>query len=362
LPGIAAKQCRKLAKGEGKAITMEILITGGNGFLGRHLVMALRERGDNVRVLALPAEDTSWLQSNGVPVLRGDIRNPDALTAPMRGVDGVFHLAAMIGAWRPMQDYYAVNVTGTENVCRAALASGVRRIVHISSAMVYNMAIGRPVTEDDSLAPLDEPYCMTKAQGDRIVQRMIAEDRLPAVIIRPGTLFGPGDHLNFGRLADRVHARKAIIIGSGRNAVPFVYVTDMVQGLLMAMDHERAVGQAYNIGGDQLLSQRALLALIAQELGVAPPRIHVPYRMLYAAAYAAERMAAFGGSRIPPFVTRHGVKLYGANNQLSIEKARRELGYVPQVPLREGVRAATAWYAHQDSRAPENVPNVATGR
>lgn len=341
---------------------MEILITGGNGFLGRNLILALRERGDNVRVLALPAEDASWLEKYDVPVFRGDIRNPDELTAPMRGVDGVFHLAAMIGAWRPMQDYYAVNVTGTENVCRAALASGVRRIVHISSAMVYNMAIGRPVTEDDPLAPLDEPYCLTKAQGDRIVQRMIAEDRLPAVIIRPGTLFGPGDHLNFGRLADRVRARKAIIIGSGHNAVPFVYVADMVQGLLLAMDHEGAVGQAYNIGSDQLLSQRALYASIAQEIGVAPPRIHVPYHMLYAAAYAAERIAAFSGSRIPPFVTRHGVKLYGADNRLSIERARRELGYTPQVPLREGLQAATAWYMHQEPMAPENLPTVAPGR
>src|SRR5205807_6063390 len=134
---------------------------------------------------------------------------------------------------------------------RAALAASVRRLVHISSAMVYNMAMGRPVTEDDPLEPLDEPYSMTKAQGDQLVQRMIAEDHLPAVIIRPATLFGPGDRLNFGRIADRVHAGKGVIIGSGDNAVPFVYATDVVQGLLLAMDHERAVGQAYNIGNDQ---------------------------------------------------------------------------------------------------------------
>src|SRR6266852_590191 len=172
---------------------MEILITGGNGFLGRNLTLVLQERGDSVRVLALPTEDTTWLEKRGVKIFRGDLRNLDMLTAPMRGVDGVFHLAAMMGAWRPMRDYYAVNVTGTENVCRAALAQGVSRIVHISSAMVYNMAIGRPVTEDDSLEPLDEPYCMTKAQGDKLVQRMIAEDQLPAVIIRPATIFGPGD-------------------------------------------------------------------------------------------------------------------------------------------------------------------------
>jgi nucleoside-diphosphate-sugar epimerase len=341
---------------------VEILITGGNGFLGRNLTWALQERGDNVRVLALPAEDTGWLEKRGVQIFRGDIRNPDMLTAPMCGVDGVFHLAAMIGAWRPMQDYYAVNVAGTENVCRAALASGVQRVVYVSSAMVYNMAIGRPVTEDDSLAPLDEPYSMTKAEGDRLVQRMIAKDHLPAVIIRPSTLFGPGDRLNFGRIADRLRARKAIIIGSGRNAVPFVYVTDMVQGLLLAMSHERALRQIYNIGSDQLLSQQALFASIAREIRVPPPRIHVPYRTLYAAAYAAERVAMFSRSRVRPFVTRHGVKLYGADNQISIDKARRDLGYAPRVPLREGVQLSAAWYLHQDPWTFADVPAGAPGR
>lgn len=335
---------------------MEILITGGNGFLGRNLILALQERGDNVRVLALPAEDTTWLEGRDVAVFRGDILNPDALIAPVRGVEGVFHLAAMIGTWRAMQDYFAVNVTGTENVCQAALKAGVRRLVHISSAMVYDMAMGRAVTEDDPLEPLDEPYSLTKAQGDKQVQRMIREEHLPAVIIRPGTLIGPGDRLNFGRMADRVRAGKGIIIGSGNNAVPLVYVTDMVQGLLLALDSERAVGKAYNIGNDKVITQKVFLSTIAQEIGVKTPHIHVPYYPLYAAAYAAERIATFSNNRIPPFVTRHGVKLYGADNRLSISKARRELGYAPKVPLVEAVRITCDWYQHQDTWTSGNVP------
>jgi hypothetical protein len=89
---------------------------------------------------------------------------------------------------------------------------------------------------------------------------------------------------------------------------------------------------------------------------VAPPRIHAPYYPLYAAGYAAERIAIFSGNRIPPFVTRHGVLLYGADIHLSIAKARRDLGYAPQVPLREGVRLATTWYQHQDSWTVGNLP------
>ncbi|GAC1425025.1 MAG: NAD-dependent epimerase/dehydratase family protein [Ktedonobacteraceae bacterium] len=337
---------------------MEILVTGGNGFLGHNLISALQERGDRVRVLALPTEDTTWLEERDVEVFRGDIRYPEALLAPMRGVEGVFHLAAMIGAWRAMEDYYAVNVTGTENVCRAALQAGVRRIIYISSAMVYDMAAGRAATEDDFLKPLDEPYSWTKAQSDMLVQRMIREEHLPATIVRAGTLIGPGDRLNFGRLADRIHAGKGIIIGSGKNIVPLVYVTDLVQGLLLALDSKQAEGKIYNISNDQSITQKVFFSTIAKEVGAPVPRIYVPYFLLYIAAHAAERIAVLSNNRILPFLTRHGVKLYGADNRLSIDKARRELGYVPKVPLIQALRITCDWYLHQDAWAKENAARV----
>lgn len=323
---------------------MQILISGGNGFLGRQLIAELQARGDEPRVLALEGEDTEWLEARGVPVFRGDILDPPTLAAPFRDVDAVFHLAAMLGVWRSMDEYHATNVTGTANVCRAAMEVGASRLVHISSAMVYDMAKGRPATEDDPLRPLDEPYCVSKAHGDVLVRSLVREHGLPAVVLRPGTLIGPGDRLNFGRMAERVRAGKGTIIGRGTNAVPLVDVTDMVQALLLALESERAVGQAYNIGNDEPLTQAEYLTIIARELGVDAPRVHVPYAALYSAAYCAERLARLTNNRIPPFLTRHGVKLYGANNLLSIEKARRELGYEPVVPVRDAVRRAARWY------------------
>ncbi len=335
---------------------MEILVTGGNGFMGRNLIASLQERGDRVRVLALPTENTEWLEERGVQVFRGDIRSPKDLVAPMHGVEGVFHLAAMIGVWRSIEDYYAVNVTGTENVCRAAMSAGVSRIVCISSAMVYDMAKGHAASEDDFLGPLDEPYSWTKAQGDMLVQRMIREEHLPAVIIRAGTLIGPGDALNFGRMADRVRAGKGIIIGSGKNVIPFVYTTDLVQGLILALDSKQAEGKIYNIGNDQTITQNVFLSTVAQEVGVAVPRVHVPYWPLYTAAHMAERVAVLSQNRIPPFLTRHGVKLYGADNRLSIAKARNELGYTPKVPLMQALRTTCDWYLHQDTWMKDNAP------
>jgi len=333
---------------------MEVLITGGNGLLGRHAVSALQERGDSVRVLALPEEDAWALEERGVPVHRGDIRRPETLTGAMSGVDAVLHLAGMMGVWRPMTDYHAVNVTGTENVCRAALVEGAR-VVHVSSWTVYGMDLGAPAHEHFPLNPFREPYAVTKAAGDEAVQRMIAEDRLRAVIVRPGTFFGPGDQLHFGRMADRLRAAKGVIVGAGDNALPFVYVSDVVQALLLALEDDRALGEAYNITSDSPLTQEQFLSAIAREVGASPPRVHIPYAPLYAAGYVAERAAMLTRSKRQPLVTRLGVKLFGTDNRHAIDKARRELGFSPRVDLEDGVRLAAGWYRGQDEtgRAPE---------
>ena len=154
-------------------MSVEILVTGGNGFVGRQVVSALQDQGAGLRVLALPDEDTRWLAQRGVAVYRGDVGRPETLAQPMRGVDRVLHLAAMMDVWRPLEDYHAVNVIGTVNVCRAALAAGVRRLVHMSSSSVYGLALGRPADETFPLKPFPDPYPITKAAGDLAVQQMI---------------------------------------------------------------------------------------------------------------------------------------------------------------------------------------------
>jgi 2-alkyl-3-oxoalkanoate reductase len=334
---------------------MRILVTGGNGFVGRHLVSALHAGGITVQVLALPSEDTSWLEQRGIAVYRGDVRDPEALVAPMECIDAVVHLAAMMDVWRPLKEYRAVNVTGTENVCRAALAAGARRVVHMSSSSVYGVGLGRPADETFPLAPFPDPYPVTKAEADMAVQRMIADDGLPAVILRPDQIFGPGDHLHFGRMAERLRAGRAVIVGSGDNALPLVYVVDAIQGILLALDDERAVGRAYNITSHRPLTQGQLLRAIAREIGAEPPRRHVPYRALYAAGYAAERVAALTASRRRPPITRLGVAFFGTENRYAFGKAKRELGYSPQVPVADGVRLTAAWYREREAGRPARV-------
>jgi nucleoside-diphosphate-sugar epimerase len=146
-------------------------------------------------------------------------------------------------------------------------------------------------------------------------------------------------------MADRLRAGRGVIVGSGKNAVPFVYITDAVQGLLLALDRPDAVGQAYNLGNDAPLTQEELLRAIAEEIGAPAPLVRVPYSALYATAYLAERAVLLTRSRRKPILTRLGVAIFGADNRHAIDKARRELGYSPAVSVREGIRRAAAWYS-----------------
>jgi nucleoside-diphosphate-sugar epimerase len=325
----------------------DILLTGGNGFVGRHMVHALQARGHDVRVLALPGEETLHLERSGVAVYRGDVRQPQTLAAPMAGARAVLHLAAMMDVWRPLRDFHAVNVVGTQNVCRAALSAGVQRVVHMSSSSVYGMGLGRPADETFPLSPFPDPYPITKALADVAVQRMIVQEHLPAVILRPDQIFGAGDRLHFGRMADRLRAGRSIIVGGGDNALPLVHVVDVVQALLLALDHGAAVGNAYNVTGEQPLTQEEVLTTIAEEIGAKPPRIHIPYRALYAAGYLAERLAGLTSSAMRPPITRLGVAFFGTDNRYVMQKARRELGYNPQRALRDDLRLTAAWYRRQ---------------
>lgn len=339
---------------------MRTLITGASGLLGGHLITALRERGHDIHAFALVNEDTSRLEARNVTIHRGDIRQPATLTPAMEGVDLVFHLAGMMGLWLPLSEYFDVNVTGTANVCRAAMAAGVKRIVHISSWTVYGMNLGSPAREDFPLRPFREPYAVTKTQGDLLVQRLIAKEHLPAVIIRPGTFFGPGDRLHFARMADRVAHGSGIIVGRGDNALPFVYVTDVARGLLLAAEHPDAVGRAFNITNDEPITQEDMLRAIADELGAPPPRMHIPYSALYAASWGAERVEAIVKTGRQPIVTRLGVKLFGTDNRHSIQAARDILGFSPKTPLRDGVRQAALWYRENTPAVPQPAPATAS--
>src|SRR6266566_3453606 len=322
---------------------MKVLITGATGLLGSHLIKELQDRGETIRALVLPVENADKLTSQGVEVVRGDITDASTLAPAVEGVDLIFHLAGMMGVWRPLADYRLVNVNGSENLYKAAQKAGVRRFVHTSSHTVYGLGYGRFLTEKDALRPDPDPYSITKAEGDRLMRRLMLKSDVETVIIRPGTFFGPGDRLHFGRMGQRIKNGKGVIIGRGDNALPFCYVTDVVQGFMLAAYHEKAPGNVYNISNDQPLTQLEMFNAIADAVGGVRPTRHLPYLPIYYGSIVAERVVA-RATRTKPIVTQLGAMMFGSDNRHSVERARRELGYEPKVDLRTGITFAAEWF------------------
>jgi nucleoside-diphosphate-sugar epimerase len=326
-----------------EGLFMRVLITGATGLLGGHLIKELQQRGEDIRALVLPVENADKLEKQGVEVVRGDITDASTLGPSVKDVELIFHLAGMMGVWRPLADYRLVNVTGSENLYKAAQKAGVRRYVHTSSHTVYGLGYGRFLTENDALRPDPDPYSLTKAEGDRLMRRLMLNSNVETVILRPGTFFGPGDRLHFGRMAQKMKDGKGLIIGRGDNALPFCYVTDVVQGFLLAAYHEHAPGNVYNITNDQPLTQLEMFNAIADAVGGVRPTRHLPYLPIYYGSIVAERVVA-RVTRTKPIVTQLGAMMFGSDNRHSVEKARRELGYEPKVDLRTGITLAAEWF------------------
>ncbi|HEY1352243.1 MAG TPA: NAD-dependent epimerase/dehydratase family protein [Ktedonobacteraceae bacterium] len=322
---------------------MKVLVTGATGLLGRHLLKALQQRSVETRALVLPGECAQSLSARGIEVVRGDITDPGTLPEAVRDIEVVFHLAGLMGVWRPLADYRQVNVTGSGHLYRAAQNAGVRRFVHTSSHTVYGLGHGRFLTENDAVRPDRDPYSLSKAEGEHLIGSLMRQSSVETVILRPGTFFGPYDRLHFGRMAQKTREGRALLLGKGNNALPFCYVSDIVQGFLLAAFHENAPGNIYNISNDRPLTQREIYNEIADAVGGKRPWLQVPYPPIYYGSILAERVLARLTGQKPP-ATRLGALMFGSDNRHSIEKARCELGYEPQVDLRTGIQLAAAWF------------------
>lgn len=326
---------------------MTVLVTGGGGFLGGHLVDLLLERGVGVRVLARPDEDVSRLSDTSVEVCRGDLTDRASLTAAVDGVEHVLHCAARTGPWGDAAEYTDVNVLGLRALLEAAMTAGVKRFVHVSSIAAHGTDIHGTADETMPLHSGPDPYSSTKAAGERLLQRMIKDNHAPVTIVRPGLVYGPRDANAFARFARLIEQGRMPIIGSGHNHVPLIYARDVARGIVAAAEARHAVGRAYLLVNEQPVTQLEYLTAIATELGVVPPRLHVPYYAALAIAASSEAVGHLFGSGGPPPVMRFGIRQIGGENRFLGDRARVELGFSPDVSLVDGVRQSVAWYREQ---------------
>ncbi len=327
---------------------VKVVVTGAAGFLGSHVVDMLVERGDEVRAMVLPAEDASRLRGlPGVEVVQGDLTDAESLKRAVQGVERVYNVAAKTGPWGLEEVYRAINVQGLANLIHASLEAGVKRIVHTSSITVYGHHLHGIVTEEHPYHAEDNPYSRTKIAGEKLIANLVKDHHAPVVIVRPGWIYGPRDNASFGRFVALVESGKGFLIGSGKNIVPVVYVRDVAQGLIKAGEAgDEVIGRAYTLADDRRVTQAEYLNTIADKLHVPHLSRHYPYMALYSAGRVAELLWTALGRRkaAPPPVTTYGITLLGGDQQFSIDRARRELGYEPAYDIQRGLEEGVRWY------------------
>lgn len=318
------------------------LVTGGNGFVGCHVVRALVERGDRVRVLVREGADVGALEGVDCEQVRGDLRDLDSLERAVAGCDHVYHVAADYRLWlRDEAPMYATNVQGTKNVLAAARAAGVARVVYTSTVGALGIPAGGPGREDTPVT-LDEmvgPYKRSKFLAE-MEALAAARAGLPVVVVNPSTPIGAYDlkPTPTGRIiVDFLNRRMPAYVDTGLNLVD---VEDVARGHLLAAERGR-VGEKYILGGENLTLEDFFRRL-ANLSGLSAPRIRIPYAIAYGFALGAEAFARAVTHR-PPRASLTEVRMARKKMFFDSSKARRELGYLPG-PIDEAICRAIEFF------------------
>lgn len=320
---------------------MNVLITGGTGFIGANLAAMLVERGHRVRVLRRASSSLVALEGLPVQHVIGDVLDPTSVERAVEGCDLVFHVAALASYWRAKREQvYRINVTGTRIVMEACLRMGVPRVVHTSS--VAAIGIPQPGTLGNEETPFDSlsttfAYADSKHKAEEVVLSAVAQG-LQAVIVNPATVIGAGDHymVSGSMIVEFVRGRMAALPPGGMCVVD---VAAVVQGHIAAAERGRS-GERYILGGENL-SHRQIAEIIAAVAGRSAPRLVLPRWLLPPAAFVVDAL-----NRVipwPPIISGEQIRLSGVDFFFDSSKAVRELGY-PMLPFHGAVEQAYRWY------------------
>lgn len=316
---------------------VDALVTGAAGFLGRALVKALRARGQSVRVL-LRKPDAAYAEDAGIQTVIGNLGDPRSVEHAVSGCGVVYHVgAAMRGSPR---DFEAGTVWGTRNVVDACKQHATQRLVYVSSMSVFDHAGRNPtvaMTEASAYEPHPEwrgAYTQTKLVAERVVLDAIREHSLPAVILRPGQIFGPG--------AEKVTpnaviglAGRWVAVGDGGMSLPLVFVDDVVDALLLAAEAPAALGKVFNVVDTTVVTQQQYLERAKRKLGDELRIVRAPVWLFMALGFGVELLGKALRRDVP--LTRYRVRSLRPLANFDTSAAREVLGWTPRVGSTRGL-------------------------
>ena len=313
---------------------MNILLTGGTGFLGRHLTRALLVAGHRVHILGRNFGAVQPLIDQGAIPVPVDLRDRERVIAACAHVEAVYHAGAKSEPWGGRDEFYAVNVDGTKAIIDGCQRHGVRRLIYVSSpSVVFNGRDQHLLTE---AAPyprrFTSVYSQTKKVGEDLVNRAAG---LETVILRPKAIFGPGDASLLPRLIRAAQAGRLPQIGNGRNQVDLTYVENVADALVLALDARAAVGNTYTITNGEHVRLWDVIFQLLRAFGLSDRLRQIPLPVALVAAAAMEGRAAITG--VEPLLTRYTAAILARSQTYDLTAARRDLAYTPRVSIAEGV-------------------------
>ena len=316
------------------ARSRRVFITGANGFIGRALARRYRELGADVRGIDMSA-DAEW------NVVAGDVRDVDRWRAHLAGCDLVIHTAAVVSMVAPMRDAWDVNCNGTRRLLTACREAGSRRFVQLSSVAAYGFGFPDGVDETYPLITNGNSYTDTKITGEHAVLAAHAGGELDCTVIRPGDVYGPGARAWIVVPLQMMRARQFILPAHGRGIFSPIYIDDLVAGIVLAAGLPQGAGQIFNLTAGLGVTCAEFFGHHWQWLGNKRAVPSVSTGTAIALAGIGARFARLTGRSTE--LGRGSIGLLARRGTYSIEKARRLLGYQPQVDLDEGMRRSESW-------------------
>ncbi len=331
---------------------MKALVTGGGGFLGGAIVRRLVENGWTVRTLQRGSYP--GLEELGVEQHQGDVADPSVVDHAVEGCDVVFHVAALVRMWGRYDEFYRVNVEGTENVLASMDRHGISRLVYTSTPSVVHG--GRSIEGADETMPypahFESPYPRSKATAERAVLSANGP-RLAAVALRPHLIWGPRDTHLVPQLVARAKAGRLRFVGGGENLVDTVFIDNAVDAHLLAADRlapeAACAGRAYFITNGEPRALKEVINGILTAAGLPPETRSLPLAAALAAGAVMEMVHRVIPGDSDPVMTRFIARNLATAHWYDISAARRDLGYEPRVSLDEGFRRLGEWFQSQPS-------------
>ncbi len=324
-----------------KVANPKILVTGATGFLGRRLVELLVQKGYGVRALARKLSNIEPLKRLNVEIFFGDVADPGSLEPAFGGIDYVIHTAADTAGKE--EEGRISTIQGTKNILELCERFKVKRLVYISSSSVYGVAdyrTGQTVTEGAQLErfPLKRgAYSHAKLEAEAIVRQAIEKGTVPVVILRPGTIYGPGAEIFTPMMGFGFGQKLFAIIGNGKFILPLVYIDNLVEAIVIAMENGIGDGKTYNVVDIDKLTKKEYADLLLKRLYPKARYIYLPYGLLYLIVFCQE--IVLGILKRNPFLTRYRLTSSQREIIYDASKIRNELNWHPGVSAKQGLNA-----------------------